>query len=100
MKMRYEYDFGDDWVHEVRAREIRREAAQPAFQCLGGARACPPEDCGGVGGYLDLLLAQEHENHARHAETLEWLGDPFDPEAFDLVAADRAVAGVARRRGP
>ena len=52
--------------------------------CLEGARACPPEDCGGPGGYEEFLAAIRDPKHERHAELLEWIGHPFNPEGFDL----------------
>ena len=50
---------------------------------MAGARACPPEDCGGVDGYELLLRVIGDSNHEQHAELLEWVGGSFDPEAFD-----------------
>jgi hypothetical protein len=41
----YEYDLGDDWIHEITIeRQIESEETKPG--CTAGARACPPEDCG------------------------------------------------------
>ena len=52
--------------------------------CIKGKRACPPEDCGGIWGYEDLLEAISNPNHPEHEDMLEWLGGEFDPEEFDL----------------
>lgn len=83
----YYYDFGDGWRHDIVVEEVvqadERFGASPL--CLEGARACPPEDCGGVGGYEDFLAAVADPRHERHAELLEWIGGGFDPEAFDLM---------------
>jgi hypothetical protein len=57
-RFRYDYDFGDSWEHEVLVE--RADTIRPALKfavCLDGANACPPEDCGGTGGYADLLEA-------------------------------------------
>ena len=52
----YEYDFGDSWRHTIEVEEIRPERGDQGWaRCVDGARACPPEDCGGVGGYERLL---------------------------------------------
>jgi Plasmid pRiA4b ORF-3-like protein len=88
----YEYDFGDDWGHEVRVEKLLPADAGVRYpRCTAGARACPPEDCGGPGGYADLLAALADPAHARHQELLEWSGGPIDAEHFDLADADRSV---------
>jgi hypothetical protein len=51
--------------------------------CLDGKRSCPPEDCGGVPGYLDFLVALKDPKHPDHAEIIDWIDD-FDAEEFDL----------------
>ena len=84
-KFRYAYDFGDDWDHEVMLEKILPVEAGVVYpRCLKGKRACPPEDCGGVWGYEELLEILADPEHAEHATYMEWVGDEFDPEAFDL----------------
>jgi hypothetical protein len=61
--------------------------------CLEGARACPPEDCGGVWGYADFLDAIGNKKHEQHEEVLEWRG-PFDPEVFDAGKATKTMRKV------
>ena len=81
---RYEYDFGDGWEHELTLEAILpRQPRQRYPLCVAGARACPPEDCGGAGGYEDLVTVMQTPTHEEHASTLQWLGDRFDPEKFD-----------------
>jgi hypothetical protein len=46
--------------------------------CTAGKRRCPPEGCGGLGGYYNLLDAMQDPDHEQHEELLEWLGDSFD----------------------
>ncbi len=43
----YEYDFGDGWEHDVLVEEVNEETMEVRVECLDGARAGPPEDCGG-----------------------------------------------------
>jgi Plasmid pRiA4b ORF-3-like protein len=96
----YEYDFGDGWRHEVKVENIMpMTEPTPRAVCLGGGRACPPEDCGGSGGYAELLEALGDPGHPRHAELLEWVGGDFDPEAFHLKAVNRALRRI-RLSGP
>lgn len=85
----YEYDFGDSWEHDVWVEEIRTGEGSPSHPvCLAGERACPPEDCGGVPGYEDLLAAIRDPEHPDHEDLVEWVGSAFDPEAFDLDAVN------------
>ena len=81
----YEYDFGDSWEHQITVERILPPdpAAATVALCLDGARACPPEDCGGVWGYADLLKTLKNPKHPEHKSMKEWLGRPFDAEAFD-----------------
>jgi hypothetical protein len=96
-KILYEYDFGDGWLHEILLEKLLPFDAKAVYpQCLAGARACPPEDCGGVGGYCDLLDALANPT-AANASLREWAGNKFDPEAFDAAAVNQSLG--RRRRG-
>ncbi len=92
----YEYDFGDSWKHRIKVEKILKQepSTGDAVTCIDGARACPPEDCGGVWGYEDMLEAIKDPKHEGHASALEWLGEDFDPEAFDLAATNRDLSPV------
>ncbi|WP_407440612.1 plasmid pRiA4b ORF-3 family protein [Fibrobacter sp.] len=92
----WEYDFGDSWLHEVRLSSIGEYAEGEApISFVKGDRACPPEDCGGIWGYEDLLEIRERWlKYTAHAgkrpsrddlERLEWydMNRDFDPEEFD-----------------
>ncbi len=94
----YLYDFGDDWSHQVRLEAILpREAGIQYPRCVAGARACPPEDCGGAYGYAQIcaVLAHPDPRDEEAEELLEWFGDDLDPEAFD---AGQVKFGSAARR--
>lgn len=96
-KIRYVYDFGDDWDHElVVEKVVDREEAVEYPRCTGGQRAAPPEDCGGMWGYLCLLDALSDPAHPEHEDRMDWMGldDPaqFDPAAFEVEAVNRALA--------
>ncbi len=82
-RFKYEYDFGDGWLHQILFegyRPVEKSIKYPI--CLEGARACPPEDVGGIGGYEQFLEALADPKHERHEEFMEWSG-PFDAEEFD-----------------
>ena len=88
----YEYDFGDSWDHKIVFEGMKEFDSNGEYpRCTAGARACPPEDCGGTWGYSDLLAAIGDENHEQHMELRNWVGSAFDPEAFDPIAATKAM---------
>lgn len=85
----YLYDFGDDWLHDVVVEEVLpTPKGERLPRCTAGARACPPEDCGGIHGYFDLLEALHDPSHPEHESSRVWVGGRFDPEAFDLRKAN------------
>ncbi|MEA2010228.1 MAG: plasmid pRiA4b ORF-3 family protein [Actinomycetota bacterium] len=84
-KMRFDYDFGDGWEHNVVVEAINPPDGEATYpRCIKGKRACPPEDCGGPWGYADLLEVIADPKHPDHEERREWLPLDFDPEWFDL----------------
>jgi hypothetical protein len=94
-KFRYVYDFGDNWEHEIKIEKVLETDPKVKYpRCLEGARACPPEDCGGPWGYPNFLEAIGNPAHAEHEDMLEWIGGKFDPEAFDLKTVNRHLAAL------
>jgi hypothetical protein len=94
----YEYDFGDGWVHDIVLEKIMPASADLRVpSCVAGARACPPEDCGGAYRYAELQRAIQDASHPEHEETVEWIGDEFDPEFFDLEEVNRQLAPFGGR---
>jgi len=94
-KFRYEYDFGDSWEHDVLLEKILPFDPDTHYpRCLKGKRACPPEDCGGVWGYAELLEALADENHSEHEMYVEWIGDEFDAEEYDLEGINELLKGL------
>jgi hypothetical protein len=92
VKFFYEYDFGDSWVHEITLEETLAPESRVAYpRCLEGARACPPEDVGGVWGYADFLQAIANPEHESHDDMLEWIGGKFDPKAFSVHQVNRTL---------
>lgn len=87
----YEYDFGDSWTHRLAVeKELPADPAAKAIaRCLDGARACPPEDCGGFSGFEELLKVMKNPKHREYRTMVQWLGAPFDPTAFDLEETNR-----------
>jgi len=89
----YEYDFGDSWQHQVTVENIwPRTENSLAPRCFEGGRACPPEDCGGLSGYQNLLEALQDRRHPEHRELRMWAGPQYDPELFSVQAVNSALA--------
>lgn len=82
--VRYVYDFGDDWAHQiVFENELPANPDTKYPACLDGERACPPEDCGGAPGYEDLLRAVDDATHPEHTAKVAWLGRDWNPNSFE-----------------
>ena len=93
----YEYDFGDSWEHKILLEKIHPFDTKIVLPvCIKGKRACPPEDCGGIWGYEELLETISDPKHPDHENMLEWLGGEFDPEEFDLEAINEDLAEHCR----
>ncbi len=91
-KFIYRYDFGDDWAHEIEIEEELAPDPEGRYpDCIDGARACPPEDCGGIPGYQHFLEAISDPNNPERDDLLKWAGGTFDPEEFDLKKARRGI---------
>ncbi len=91
-KMRWDYDFGDGWEHDVLVEAIsipERGVEYPV--CLAGRRACPPEDCGGPWGYANLLEALVDPDNPEHEHLREWAPLDFDPTRFDKDETNEAM---------
>jgi hypothetical protein len=100
-KLRYWYDFGDDWWHTItieKTLDMSPDNRHPA--CLAGARACPPEDIGGLWGYAEFLEAMADPKHERHRELSEWYGRPFDPTRVDLNEVNKLLAPQPKNGQP
>ena len=92
-KLIYEYDFGDGWEHTIEVQKIAEPETGVAYPiCLEGKKACPPEDCGGIWGYYQLLETIADPTAEDHDDMVEWLGGDFDPEAFDMKEANAILA--------
>jgi hypothetical protein len=95
----YEYDFGDSWEHTLLVEKILPAEEGVHYPiCVKGKRACPPEDMGGVWGYVNFVEAISDPKHPEHDEYLEWVGDDFDPEAFNLNGVNAQLSRMGRGR--
>jgi len=56
--------------------------------------ACPPEDVGGLGGYFEFLEAMSDPQHEEHESMIQWWGDAFDPQAFDVIQVNERLKQI------
>ena len=88
----YEYDFGDSWMHHL---ELVDRSIHPTQEVLplvvSGKNACPPEDCGGIHGYKELLEVLKNPKHPEYRETKVWVGSTFNPTKFSVDACNKEL---------
>jgi hypothetical protein len=97
-KLIYTYDFGDNWEHAIvleKLLPLLPDMTSPI--CIDGSLACPPDDCGGIPGFYELLDALADPNHEQHQEMRDWIGGDFDPQAFSVEEVNRKLAPKRRR---
>ncbi|MBM3416797.1 MAG: plasmid pRiA4b ORF-3 family protein [Bacteroidetes bacterium] len=90
-EFKYIYDFGDMWSHKIKFEElIINEIERP--YCLDGGGACPPEDCGGLGGYEQLLNSLNTPGHPEQETYIRWIGlshkERWDANFFSVREAN------------
>jgi hypothetical protein len=90
-KFDYLYDFGDSWEHTIKVEAV--EPSEPSVvypRCLTGKRNCPPEDCGGIWGYENLLEILSDPEHPEYEDRIDWCGE-LDPEKFNAAECSREM---------
>lgn len=92
-KIKYIYDFGDYWTHWITVEETKKTDVLQNAICLDGEGQCPPEDCGGIPGYLNILSIISDPNHSEYTDCIEWIGEGFDPEYFNLKQINKTLKG-------
>ncbi len=90
----YTYDFGDSWQHKLTISAVTEIGGgiQRQAVCIGGAGACPPEDCGGIFGYAEFLKAIRNRKHPQHRAMKDWVGGPFDPDKFSVKQTNGSLS--------
>lgn len=87
----YTYDFGDEWEHEIVLADVLTNEKLIFPNCLKGKRSGPLEDSGGVMGYQHMLEVLEKPSDDHYEEIIDWLGEDFDPEEFDLQVTNEII---------
>jgi len=83
-KIRYNYDFGDDWWFTIRLEEIVDDYYFGFPTLLDGAETAPPEDVGGIDGFYEFIEIYRNPKHPEHQEIKDWADSlyfkEYDPE--------------------
>lgn len=88
----YNYDFGDAWEHVIKVENIIENEILLSPQCINGAMCCPPENCGGIYGFNNLLTIITNRKNPKFNETIKWLGNKFNPNAFNLLKVNKLLS--------
>ncbi len=90
----YTYAPAQGWLHKVTLEAIA-PVEHPLPHCTAGERQCPPEFCNGVWDYVDLLDRLGEGDDPEEVDALwQKVGYDFDPEHFDLDAANQRLQGL------
>jgi len=93
----YTYDFGDSWDHTIKVEPYHMiDKAMQLPVCLSGELQCPPEDCGGIPGFYNLLKILSNNKHPEYKDTKRWVGSKFDPTKFDLIKVNKQLKNINR----
>lgn len=90
-QFKYLYDYGDYWQHEVIVDKISPHTLLTNSICIDGKMCCPPEDVGGIRGYIASLDILKNKKQPEHKDTVRWFGRSFVPEKFDLEKTNRQL---------
>ena len=96
-QFKYEYDFGDGWYHDIVVEDfltIDQELKYPT--CIDGELHCPPEDCGGIGGFYQMLEIIKDKKNPEYKEMKQWLGRQYNPEAFDKERVNKKLSKLEK----
>jgi hypothetical protein len=93
----YDYHFGEGWQVEIRIERVGEAEKGVRYpRCVAGERAGPPEDCGGLEAFHDMLACLKDPTSDLGREWLEWLGPDYSPAACDLAAINRSLQKLSR----
>ena len=91
----HDYDFGDGWRHRILVEHIIDANEYNNWPlCVDGENACPPEDVGGPHGYAAFVALMADPTREDYLEMWRWHGGPFNPEAFEISAANMRIRKI------
>lgn len=91
-RIEYEYDFGDGWIHIIILEKILLVENKIIYPvCIASKLNCPPEDCGGIWGYANILKILKQKTHKEYKSLVEWLGGEFDYQYFNIDEVNKRL---------
>ncbi|MBF9014896.1 MULTISPECIES: plasmid pRiA4b ORF-3 family protein [unclassified Oceanispirochaeta] len=94
--LHYYYDLPEGWHHKIYVESVSETAATAPetrgfiLECLDGAGACPPEDCGGPEGFRMLLASLKDDASSDLKADFAWVGD-FNPDVFSVIEVNKEL---------
>jgi len=96
-RMTYDYEFGEGWRVDIRVEKTAAAGKGVRYPaCVAGERAGPPEDCGGLDAYHDMLACLKEPDSDLGKEWLAWLGPEYDPAVCDLDKVNEALRRLGK----
>jgi hypothetical protein len=93
----YGYHFGEGWQVEIKVEKIGKIAKGITYPtCIAGEHAGPPEDCGGLEAYHDMLACIKEPQTELGREWLEWLGPDYNPDVCDLDKINKSLKKLGK----
>ncbi len=99
-KFVFTYDFGDWWEHSVEVEALLPKDEKTYPVCIDGELRCPPEDCGGIDGYYNILEIIKDKNHRDYDITKTWLGRGYNPAKFDIAKVNKEMPNFKKWMEP
>lgn len=86
----YTYDFGDNWEHEIELVKVIDDYDKESAYLLESNGQAPPEDVGGVGGFIDFREIMLDPKHPEHEEMKVW-SVYWSPELSEWYKQPRVI---------
>ncbi len=97
-KANYLYDFGDGWKHQLELIEISNEPQNELLpEFISGQNACPPEDCGGVYRYREIIEILGDSSHEEYESNKEWIGPKFNPIKLNSHSITKELGNLSSK---
>ena len=96
-RLTYGYHFGEGWQVDIKVEKtgvVEKGAQYPS--CVAGERSGPPEDCGGLEAFHDMLACIKEPDTELGREWLEWLGPDYRPDGCDLEKINKALKKLGK----